>query len=76
MESIVIEVADATAKKWRMSSQQQRNKISQRMNIRFSKELMDNFKEEFRLFLDEVGTTLQERGLTEDILNDILNDDE
>lgn len=75
MESIVIEVADATAKKWRMSSQQQRNKISQRMNIRFSKELMDNFKEEFRLFLDEVGTTLQERGLTEDILNDILNDD-
>ena len=75
MESIVIEVADATAKKWRMSSQQQRNKISQRMNIRFSKELMDNFKEEFRLFLDEVGTTLHERGLTEDILNDILNDD-
>ena len=75
MESIVIEVADATAKKWRMSSQQQRNKISQRMNIRFSKKLMDNFKEEFRLFLDEVGTTLQERGLTEDILNDILNDD-
>ena len=46
------------------------------MNIRFSKELMDNFKEEFRLFLDEVGTTLQERGLTEHILNDILNDDE
>lgn len=75
MESIVIEVADATAKKWRMSSQQQRNKISQRMNIRFSKELMDNFKEEFRQFLDEVGTILQERGLTENILNNILNDD-
>ena len=44
MESIVIEVADATAKKWRMSSQQPRNKISQRINIRLSKELMDNFK--------------------------------
>ena len=44
MESIVIEVADATAKKWPMSSQQQRDKISQRINIRLSKELMDNFK--------------------------------
>ena len=75
MESIVIEVADATAKKWRMSSQQQRDKISQRLNIRLSKELMDNFKEEFTQFLDEVGTILQERGLTENILNNILNDD-
>lgn len=75
MESIVIEVADATAKKRRMSSQQQRDKISQRVNIRLSKELMDNFKEEFSQFLDEVGTILQERGLTKDILNDILNDD-
>ena len=76
MERIVIEVGDATAKKWRMSSQQLRDKISQRINIRLAKELMVDSKEDFRQFLDEVGTTMQERGLTEDILNDILKDDE
>ena len=76
MERIIIEVADATAKKWRMSSQQLRDKISQRINIRLAKELMADSKEEFTQFLDEVGSTMQERGLTEDILKDILKDDE
>lgn len=76
MERIVIEVADATAKKWRMSSQQLRDNISQRINIRLAKELMVDSKEEFKQFLDEVGATMQQRGLTEDILNDILKDDE
>ena len=76
MERIVIEVGDATAKKWRMSSQQLRDKISQRINIRLAKELMVDSKEEFKLFLDEISATLQERGLTEDSLNDILKDNE
>lgn len=76
MERIVIEVNDATAKKWRMSSQQLRNDISQRINIKLAKELMADSKEEFKQFLNEVGATMQERGLTEDILKDILKDDE
>ncbi len=76
MERIVIEVADTTAKKWRMSSQQLRDEISQKINIRLAKELMVNSKDEFKHFLDEVGATMQERGLTEDMLNEILKDDE
>ena len=76
MERIVIEVNDATAKKWRMSSQQLRNDISQRINIKLAKELMADSKEEFKQFLNEVGAKMQERGLTEDILKDILKDDE
>jgi len=76
MERIVIEVNDATAKRWRMSSQQLRNDISQRINIKLAKELMADSKEEFKQFLNEVGATMQERGLTEDILKDILKDDE
>ncbi|MEJ7684796.1 MAG: hypothetical protein WKG06_44520 [Segetibacter sp.] len=76
MERIVIEVADATAKKWRLSSQQLRDKISQRINIKLAKELMADSKEEFKQFLDEVGETMKERGLTEDIPQDILKEDE
>ncbi len=76
MERIVIEVEDATAKKWRLSSQELRNKISERINIKLAKELMADSKEEFMQFLDEVSATMKERGLTEDILKDILKDDE
>lgn len=76
MERIVIEVEDATAKKWRLSSQQLRDKISQRINIRLAKELMSDSEEEFKRFLDEVGKTMKERGLTEDILQDILKEDD
>jgi len=76
MERIVIEVNDAPAKKWRLSSQQLRNKISQKINIRLAKELMADSKEEFKQFLNEVGETMKERGLTEDILHDILKEDD
>lgn len=76
MERIVIEVDDATAKKWQLSSQQLRDKISQRINIRLVKELMGYSKEEFKQFLNEVGVTMKERGLTEEILQDILKEDE
>ncbi len=76
MERIVIEVADVTAKKWRLSSQQLRDKISQRIDIRLAKELMAHSKQEFKQFLDEVGEVMKERGLTDDILQDILKEDE
>ncbi len=76
MERIVIEVDDATAKKWRFSSPPKKNKISQGINLRLAKELMADSKEEFKKYLDEIGKTMQERGLTEEILNDILKDEE
>src|SRR6185312_11121421 len=50
MERIVIEVDEATAKKWRLSSQKRRNKVSQQVNIilgklAFSNATMDEFVE-------------------------------
>ncbi len=75
MERIVIEVEDATAKKWRLSSQQKRDKIAQKINVRLAKELMADSKEEFKAYVDELSQRMQERGLTEEILNDILNDE-
>ncbi len=76
MERIVIEVADATAKKWRLSSQQLRDKMSEEINIRLAKELMADSKEEFKQFLDEVGDTMKKRGLTEEVLQDILKEND
>lgn len=74
MERIVIEVDDATAKKWRLSSQKRRNRVSQQVNITLAKELADS-KEDFLQYLDELRNTMKERGLTEEILEEILKDE-
>lgn len=76
MERIVIEVTDNTAKKWRLSSQQLRDEISQRIDVRLAKELMNDPKKDFKQFLDEMSETLKERGLTEEELRSILESDE
>lgn len=79
MERIVIEVDDATAKKWRSSSKKLRDEILQQINLRMAKKLMAasaDSREEFKQFLKEAGETMKERGLTEDILQDILKEDE
>jgi phosphotransacetylase len=74
MERIVIEVDDETAKKWRLSSQKRRNKVSQQVNITLAKELADS-KEDFLQYLDELRSKMKERGLTEEILEKILKDE-
>jgi hypothetical protein len=74
MDRIVIEVDEMTGKKWRLSSQKQREKISLIINILLSKMLADS-KEKFKKYLDELGETMKQRGLTEDILKGILEDD-
>ncbi|MGN6541878.1 MAG: hypothetical protein ACTHKY_13805 [Ginsengibacter sp.] len=74
MERIVIEVDDETAKKWRLSSQKRRNKVSQQVNITLAKELADS-KEDFLQYLDELRGKMKERGLTEEILEKILKDE-
>lgn len=75
MAQIEIEVSDETAKRWRLVTQQQRDRISEIVNIILAKELMLDSPEEFEKFLDEIGETMEERGLTEEILQDILKDD-
>ena len=76
MERIVIEVGDATAKRLRISSRKRREEISREIEIRLAKKLMADSKEDFIAFLDEVGERMRQCGLTEEILNEILNEDE
>ncbi len=76
MERIVIEVDDATAKKWQITSFKFKKVISEKIaaDIDF---VTENYKNEnFFGALDEIGERLAERGLTEEIVNEILNSNE
>ncbi len=73
MERIVIEVDEDVARKWRSSSQKQKDKVAQQVNVILAKELADT-KEEFLQYLNELRNTMKERGLTEEILEEILKD--
>lgn len=76
MERIVIEVDDATAKKWKAASSKFRKVISEKFasDIAFVTEKYEN--ENFSAALDEIGDRLAKRGLTEEIVNEILNSDD
>jgi len=75
MERIVIEVDDEVAKKWRYASQKKKQTISQEISLMLAKNLYES-REEFLQYLDELGKTMKERGLTEEILQEILKDEE
>jgi hypothetical protein len=74
MERIVLEVSNETARKWRFSSRRRKEQISQEIDLKLAQELSET-KEEFLNFLDETGKTMEERGLTEKILQEILKDE-
>ena len=76
MERIVIQVNNDTAKKWRTASPELRDSIEQELDIRMAKKLMANSDGEFQKFLDEIRLKVKERGLTEEILQEILNEDD
>jgi len=73
MERIVIEVDDATAKKWQTASSKFKKVISKKFaaDIDFITQKYND--ENFSDVLDEVGKLLEKRGLTEEIVNEILN---
>lgn len=76
MERIVIEVDEATAKKWGLASTKFKKEISENISVSLSKILNDTRKENFLAYLDELGEKMKQRGLTEETLNDILKDND
>jgi len=74
MERIVIEVDEATGKKWELSSRKRKESLSQEINVKLARDLADT-KEDFIQYLDELRLTMKERGLTEEKLQEILNDE-
>lgn len=76
MEQIIIEVDEATGKKWSLASAKTKEKISEKISESITKILDNEQKENFLIYLDEIGEKMKQRGLTEEVLNDILKDDE
>jgi hypothetical protein len=76
MERIVLEVDDRVAKAWRDAPSDKRREIANKINIRIGKELLEYNKQSFIQYLDELRDKMEERGLTQEILDDILNDEE
>ena len=76
MERIVIEVDEATGKKWRTAPTKFKKEVSQKISESISKILNDTRKENFLAYLDEISEKMKQRGLTEEALNDILKDND
>jgi uncharacterized membrane protein YgaE (UPF0421/DUF939 family) len=75
MERIVIEVDDATAQKWKNVSLKRKKEIRQQLSQTLKQEIENSSKEDFIQFLNELREKAHERGLTQEILNEILKDE-
>ena len=75
MERIALEVDDRVAKAWKEAPVEKRRDIANKMNIRITKELFDYDKESFMQYLEQLRSNMAERGLTQEILDDILKDE-
>ena len=75
MERIVLEVDDKVAKAWKEASSDKRRDISNKVNISITKELFQYDKESFIEYLNQLRKDMAERGLTQEILDDILKDE-
>lgn len=70
MERIVLEVDDYLAKAWKNSPKDLKEEYESKIT-----DLLRELKEkEFDLLLDNARKTAQENGLTEEILNKLLNE--
>ena len=76
MERIVIEVDGETAKRWRSATRENKLQISRIINVRLAKELMRDKKENLIKAMDKIARTAKENGLTEEILQEILTEDD
>ena len=75
MERIVLEVDDRVAKAWKEAPSDKRRDIANKINISISKELFNYDKASFIQYLEQLRNEMAERGLTQEILDDILKDE-
>ena len=74
MDRIILEVDDQVAKNWRYSSEKKRREVSGAINKMLELAFKQKGDDDFIQFVKVVQEKAAERGLTEEILNEILND--
>ena len=75
MERIVIEVDKKLARSWRNASEEQKQKISNKINLSLAEELYEGAIADYLTFLEQLRGNMKERGLTQEELDQILADD-
>ena len=75
MERIVLEVDDAVAKAWRTASERLKREIGSLMNKQIATIIEKKEEKDIIQFLDELRQEMAEKGLTQEILDDILKDE-
>ncbi len=76
MERIVLEVDEQIAKAWRLASSQKRKEISNKINVRLGRELFEYSMDDFHKYLMQLRETMAAKGLTQEKLDEILNDED
>lgn len=75
MEKIVLEVDDKVAKAWRTASAKLKQEIGSLMNKQIATIIDKKEEKDIIQFLDELREEMAGRGLTQEILDDILKDE-
>ena len=74
MERSVIEVSPNVAKAWRKLPVKRKKEISQKAGAQIQKEVLENSAEEYISYLEQLRAKMADRGLTQEILDEILNE--
>lgn len=75
MERIVFEVDERIAKAWREASYDKKKDIADKIRVGIGKELFEYDPAGLKVYLDQLRNTMAGRGLTQEILDDILDDE-
>ena len=75
MDKIVIDVDSATANKWFSASAKLRKEIGKYMNDQIAAIIDKKEDTDIFHFLSELRQEMKQKGLTQEILNDILKDE-
>lgn len=75
MERIVIEVNEATARKWRKTSSDVKSRLEKIFEKHIDLATQKDKEERFEKLLDKARKEAAENGLTEEILEKLLNEE-
>ncbi len=73
MDRIVIEVADATAKRWWYKTPEARQNIAQEMD-KLLQIILEKSNDEFWPFMDSIRSKAESKGFNDNILQEILDE--
>ena len=75
MERIVLEVDEATAKKWKKTSPEIKNRLEKSFEKQIEIISQSDKEDEFFALLDKISDEAVKNGLTEEILEKLLNEE-